>query len=165
MDLLSAVDSLDDLIDQAKPVPLTDEARVDPGELARIVEEIRVAVPPELARATTSRVPALVHRLDALIRDAKPVPMTKTVRVDRETIYAICDQLRTSLPEDLQEAQREQGVAAASPARTVSAQEAARSLPELLHQVRFGGDTIRITLNGTPMADLRPPAEPDSASV
>ena len=164
MEVLTAIDSLDELLYRAKPVPLSDDVRVDPAELARLVEDIRVAIPIELTRAGSSDVPALVDRLDAVSRDAKPVPMSRAVRVDKERIYSICDELRASLPDDLRQAPLRQAALDSLPARSISAEEAIRSLPELLHEVRFGGETIRITLNGTPMADLRPPAEGDMAS-
>jgi hypothetical protein len=41
---------------------------------------------------------ALIDKLDDLIHNAKPVPLTDQVRVDREEIYDILDQMRATIP-------------------------------------------------------------------
>jgi hypothetical protein len=43
----------------------------------------------------------LLDRLDDLVRNAKPVPLTNQVRVDRDEIFEIVDQLRATLPDEL----------------------------------------------------------------
>jgi len=47
---------------------------------------------------------ALIDKLDELIHDAKRVPLTDDVRVNREKAYELLDQLRASLPEELKRA-------------------------------------------------------------
>ena len=46
----------------------------------------------------------LIDKLDDLAHNAKTVPMTGTVRVDREEIYDILDQMRATIPEEIKQA-------------------------------------------------------------
>jgi hypothetical protein len=46
----------------------------------------------------------LVDKLDDLIHNAKVVPLTRQVRIDREEIYEILDQLRVAIPEEIKRA-------------------------------------------------------------
>jgi hypothetical protein len=50
----------------------------------------------------------LVDKLDDLIHNAKTVPLTGQVRIDREKFYEILDQLRVTIPEEIKQA-RSQG--------------------------------------------------------
>src|SRR3977135_1073382 len=45
----------------------------------------------------------LIDKMDALVPNAKPVPLTDQVRVDKEEIYDILDQMRATIPEDTQQ--------------------------------------------------------------
>lgn len=47
---------------------------------------------------------ALIDRLDDLLASGKSVPLSSGVRVDREELYEIVDQLRGSIPEELKNA-------------------------------------------------------------
>ena len=42
--------------------------------------------------------------LDDLVHNAKPVPLTDQVRVDKEEIYDILDQMRATIPEEIKQA-------------------------------------------------------------
>ena len=46
----------------------------------------------------------LIDKLDDLVHNAKPVPLTDQVRVDREEIYDILDQMRATIPEEIKQA-------------------------------------------------------------
>src|SRR5712691_2346810 len=46
----------------------------------------------------------LIDKLDDLVHNAKPVPLTDTVRVDKEEIYDILDQMRATIPEEIKQA-------------------------------------------------------------
>ena len=46
----------------------------------------------------------LIDRLDDAINNAKPVPLSSHVRVDKEETYHILDQMRTTIPEELKQA-------------------------------------------------------------
>lgn len=46
----------------------------------------------------------LIDKLDDLIHSAKTVPLTDTVRIEKEEIYDILDQMRASIPEEIKQA-------------------------------------------------------------
>ena len=43
----------------------------------------------------------LIDKLDDLVHNAKPVPLTDQVRVDKEQIYDILDQMRATIAEEI----------------------------------------------------------------
>ena len=59
----------------------------------------------------------LVDQLDDLIHNAKPIPLTDQVRIDRERAYDLLDQLRATLPEEI------------AAARAIAAREAVPAPP------------------------------------
>ena len=46
----------------------------------------------------------LIDKLDDMVHNAKPVPLTDQVRVDREEIYDLLDQMRATIPEEIKQA-------------------------------------------------------------
>jgi cell division septum initiation protein DivIVA len=46
----------------------------------------------------------LIDKLDDLVHNAKQVPLTDQVRVDREEIYELLDQMRATIPEEIKQA-------------------------------------------------------------
>ena len=46
----------------------------------------------------------LIDKLDDTVHNAKPVPLTDQVRVDREEIYDLLDQMRATIPEEIKQA-------------------------------------------------------------
>ena len=46
----------------------------------------------------------LVDRLDDLLHNAKAIPLTDQVRIDREAVYDILDQIRATLPTEIEAA-------------------------------------------------------------
>src|SRR5437763_3416800 len=46
----------------------------------------------------------LIDKLDDLVHNAKAVPLTDQVRVDRDEIYEIIDQMRATIPEEIKQA-------------------------------------------------------------
>jgi hypothetical protein len=48
-----------------------------------------------------SEVLALVDQLDDLVHNAKPIPLTDQVRVDKEDIYALLDRIRIVYPDEI----------------------------------------------------------------
>src|ERR1700743_3654992 len=46
----------------------------------------------------------LIDNHDNLIHNAQPVPLTDQVRVDKEEIYDILDQMRATIPEEIKQA-------------------------------------------------------------
>ena len=64
---------------------------------------------PALPSAPRSRLSAmdvlvLIDKLDDLVHNAKAVPLTDQVRIDREEIYDILDQMRATIPEEIKQA-------------------------------------------------------------
>ena len=71
----------------------------------------------------------LIDKLDDLVHNAKAVPLTDQVRIDREEIYDILDQMRATIPEEIKQArwivkERQEMLA-----------EAKRECDRLLHEV------------------------------
>src|SRR5215207_5791071 len=50
----------------------------------------------------------LIDKLDDLVHNAKSMPLTDQVRVDKEEIYDILDQMRATIPEEIKEAREKQ---------------------------------------------------------
>src|ERR1700745_2515143 len=46
----------------------------------------------------------LIDKLDDLVHNARPVPLTDQVGVDREEIYDLLDQMRATVPEEIKQA-------------------------------------------------------------
>jgi cell division septum initiation protein DivIVA len=46
----------------------------------------------------------LIDKLDDLIHNARAVPLTDQVRIDREAIYELLDQMRSTIPEEVKQA-------------------------------------------------------------
>jgi len=92
MDLLVAIDTLDDLVHNARAVPLTDQVRLKRGRLDEAFGQIQDALPLDVrARAEAD---GLLERLDRLVTGAKPVPLTGDVRFDKQELYDVLDALR-----------------------------------------------------------------------
>src|ERR1700738_3689148 len=46
----------------------------------------------------------LIDKLADLLHNSKPVPLTDQVRVDKEEIYDLLDQMRATIPEEIKQA-------------------------------------------------------------
>ncbi len=46
----------------------------------------------------------LIDKLDDLVHNAKTIPLSDSVRVDKEEIYDILDQMRATIPEEIKQA-------------------------------------------------------------
>ena len=46
----------------------------------------------------------LIDALDDLVHNAKPIPLTDQVRVDKEGIYDLLDQIRATIPDEIKQA-------------------------------------------------------------
>ena len=51
MDVLVLIDKLDDLVHHSKAVPLTEQVRVDKGEIYDILDQMRATIPEEIKQA------------------------------------------------------------------------------------------------------------------
>src|SRR5262249_61286265 len=59
---------------------------------------------PGVALRNPMDVLVLIDKLDGLVHNAKAVPLTDQVRIDREEIYDILDQMRATIPEEIKQA-------------------------------------------------------------
>src|SRR4030042_959436 len=48
----------------------------------------------------------LIDRLEELVNESRPIPLTHTVLVDEDRILEIIDQMRISIPEEVKKAQQ-----------------------------------------------------------
>ena len=55
-------------------------------------------------RALVMDVLVLINTLDDLVHNAKPIPLTDQVRMDKEGIYDILDQIRATIPDEIKQA-------------------------------------------------------------
>ncbi len=46
----------------------------------------------------------MIDKLDDLIHNARAVPLTDQVRIDRDAIYDLLDQMRSTIPEEVKQA-------------------------------------------------------------
>jgi hypothetical protein len=61
----------------------------------------------------------LIDKLDDVMHKARPVPLTDQVRIDKEEVYDILDQMRATVPEEIKQArfiveQRQRGESGAA---------------------------------------------------
>ena len=104
-DVLWAIDAVDELLHQARPVPLTDQVRVDKKTLSAKVERIGEALPLGVGRSSEAdEFNALLDRLRALLDASRAIPLTAWHRIDREAAYDLIDQLRATIPAYVKEA-------------------------------------------------------------
>ena len=106
----------------------------------------------------------LIDELDDVIHNAKPVPLTDQVRIDKDRVYSTLDRMRELLPEALINARDSEDPAEpddeTGPTLTpIEIEEAARSLRELAERVKFSGEAFRLESLGIAMAELRPPRD------
>lgn len=118
MDVLVAIDRLDDFVHNAKTVPLSDAVRVDRGELLEHVDRLRTGLRAELSESYRSASMRMVEDLERLARDAPPVRLFSGVRVNKDQIYDVLDRMRDTIPEEIR---LERGGAPAPPRGTALA--------------------------------------------
>ena len=104
MQLLVAIDALDDLVHSGKRVPLTDQVRVDATALNRAVERLRRGINAQFGRVSrddpeVSSIRRLVAELEGVAADARPVPLTPEVRVGHDDVSGRLHELRTLVPQ------------------------------------------------------------------
>src|ERR671914_222909 len=89
----------------------------------------------------------LIDKLDDTIHNAKPVPLTDQVRVDKEEVYDILDQMRATIPEEIKQArwivkEREEQVRLISEEEIVK--QAERQADEIIEDARAREREIRL---------------------
>ena len=90
----------------------------------------------------------LIDKLDDLVHNARPVPLTDQVRVDREEIYDLLDQMRATIPEEIKQARWIVKEAREQQARLVANEEitrqAERAAEEIVEEAREREREIRL---------------------
>jgi len=90
----------------------------------------------------------LIDKLDDVVHNARPVPLTDQVRVDREEIYDLLDQMRATIPEEIKQARRIGREAREQQARLISDEEvtkqAERAADEIVEDARTREREIRL---------------------
>ena len=89
MEILKAIDRLDDLVHEARPIPLTDQVRMEKSELLAAVGAIR-------QHSDELRSSEPIEALEAMATSAKRILGSEQVRLDREDMYDQLDLLRAS---------------------------------------------------------------------
>jgi cell division septum initiation protein DivIVA len=127
MDVLILLDKLDDLIYSSKPIPLTDQVRVEREEAYSLLDQIRLSMPEEIKRArmmvkerqdeppkATKPAPApesphlkeIVDSIDELKRSQRPAPPPLTAAA-AEKVRSIVEAAEASAAEIRAEAERD----------------------------------------------------------
>ena len=98
-DLLAAVDEMDDLLFEARSVPFTGTVLLDRDKVNELRARVRAATP-----RNRRDLVALAERLDAVFAEADA--LAGRIRVRREDVYAVLDELRDVLRPEPSEATR-----------------------------------------------------------
>jgi hypothetical protein len=137
MEILLAIDDLDDLIHSSPVVPLSDQVRIDRQALRAAADRLRPAatdlfglMPPRTG--PIADVFAAIDEVEALVGAARPIPLTTQVRIDLERVYDQLDRLRAACPAAIME---QQGPAEPPPpTRWSDTLAALDALAELVHE-------------------------------
>ena len=123
--LFELIDSLDDLVHQAKAVPMTDQVRVDKMKLYALLDHMRAAVPgavqrpqpapgpppatgafatplappPDIDLSSADSLLAALEALDDAVHNAKHIPLTDDRRISAEHFYELIDRARAQIPD------------------------------------------------------------------
>jgi hypothetical protein len=134
VEILVAIDALDDMVHMAPEVPLTDSVRHDEADLKAGVERVRSEAT-ALFGGEPGRQGAIGEVFDALaglddqVAHAKAVPLTDQVRVNRERLYEGLDRLRAALPPAIEQ----RGSPGAVPPRWSAVLDAVDALERRMH--------------------------------
>jgi hypothetical protein len=171
MDILIAIDDLDDLIARSPHIPLTAQVRIDEQVLRDASGRVRPAVM-ELFGPFPARIGPIadvlgaVDELERLVAAAERVPLTSQLRVHQDRFFDLLDRLRATLPAAIVETR---GEVLTEPAPSIPALEAIDALEELAFESRRGVDekALRDALSGlrTAFGDLTGPAGPDAVAA
>lgn len=100
MEILEAIDALDDLVHLSPGWSRYKHKRVDQDEWRRAVNRLRSATT-VLSSSGRAQVLPLLDRLDDLAHAARRIPGVGGVRMRRDAAYDVLDELRQLVPRDL----------------------------------------------------------------
>jgi cell division septum initiation protein DivIVA len=110
MDVLVLIDKLDDVVHNAKQVPLTDQVRVDKEEIYDILDQMRATIPEEIKQArwiVKERQEMLAEakrEAERVIKDAKQRQLQLT---SEEEVYKQAERAADDIIEDARTRERE----------------------------------------------------------
>ena len=96
----------------------------------------------------------LIDKLDDLIHNAKPVPLTDQVSVDKEEIYDLLDQMRATIPEEIKQArwivkERQEMLAEAKREAERAAEDIIEDARSREREIRLGAEDYADEILGT----------------
>jgi hypothetical protein len=100
MEILDAINRLDDHVHTAPEIPLTDSVRIEASLLQASVGVIRQHADRMWGSDRAGPVGELfeaLEELEAMVASAKPVPLTDELRVNRDKLYEPLDRIRELL--------------------------------------------------------------------
>jgi hypothetical protein len=92
-EIQQAIDSLESLVVSGAKVPLIDQARIGAAELRERIEGVHQAARSEGAGLDREFADA-IDELDRVVAEARAIPLTDDVRLDRRRIEAAVELLR-----------------------------------------------------------------------
>src|SRR5205823_14563405 len=110
MDVLVLIDKLDDLVHNAKPVPLTDQVRVDKEEIYDILDQMRATIPEEIKQArwiVKERQEMLAEAKREAERIVKEARERQEQLISQEEIYKQAERAAEDIIEDARARERE----------------------------------------------------------
>lgn len=110
MDVLVLIDKLDDLIHNARAVPLTDQVRVDREEVYDLLDQMRAIVPEELKQArwiVKERQEMLAEAKREAERIVKSAQEEQQVLTSNEEVYKQAERAAEEIIEDARDTERQ----------------------------------------------------------
>jgi hypothetical protein len=155
---LAAADEIDDLLHNAKLVPMTGDVRLDVEPYLAGVAKMRAACGWIVARERGSAHTPVADLLDALERlgtDSKKIPMSSQRRVSKEDVYGLLDGFRAVVTPLIAQRHRDEELNWNAEVVDLGA-SGAPTLETLLDRVA-SGERLLLARSGRLIADLRPP--------
>lgn len=135
------LDSLERMLAQAAPVPLTSSVRVDADTARKAIAELQAALPfddapQDAERGDPARAARAMESLRAEVAEAPAIPLTDQVRIETKVAYGLIDELRAAVP--TRSVGDVLGAAGEAGARAVVAVDAARASLSELRELMLG---------------------------
>ena len=137
MDVLVLIDKLDDVVHNARPVPLTDQVRVDREEIYDLLDQMRATIPEEIKQARW-----IVKERQEMLAEAK----REAERVVRELASAGSLARRFARVEDLETLWTPKPATPPAPPKGGVFAHIAQNIRQLKGDARFLGQLLRLLL-------------------
>jgi hypothetical protein len=101
--LAAAIDDFESALAAAKSVPFTDQVRIDFKRLYDLLDQTREALLDDFGSALAIHESApsllvLIDDLNSVVHDAPAIPLTDYVRLRREDVAPILQEMRAAMP-------------------------------------------------------------------